>query len=164
MLSPLESNKQDFRGYYGLGHTYEILRMPCFALYYYKQAHKLRSVQPRIQASVWNPAWSGMGLESCLVRHGPGIRPGQAWVWNPAWSGISLESGLARHRSGIRPGQAWVWNPAWSGISLESGLARHGSGIWPGQAWAWNPSHCKARQYPDIGSDSRHWFPALVGI
>ena len=39
---PAEANKHDFRGYYGMGHTYEILRMPNFALYYYKQAHRLR--------------------------------------------------------------------------------------------------------------------------
>lgn len=40
-ISP-EANKHDFRGYYGLGHTYEMLRMSYFALYYYKQAHRLR--------------------------------------------------------------------------------------------------------------------------
>ena len=40
--SHAEANKHDFRGYYGLGQTYEILKMPHFALYYYKQAHRLR--------------------------------------------------------------------------------------------------------------------------
>ena len=35
-------NKQDFRGYYGMGHVYEMLEMPHYALYYYKQAHRLR--------------------------------------------------------------------------------------------------------------------------
>ena len=35
-------NKQDFRGYYGMGHVYEILEMAHYALYYYKQAHRLR--------------------------------------------------------------------------------------------------------------------------
>ena len=39
-----EANKHDFRGYYGLGQTYEILKMPHYALYYYKQAHRLRLV------------------------------------------------------------------------------------------------------------------------
>ena len=39
-----EANKHDFRGYYGLGHTYEILRMPFFALHYYNEAYKLRQV------------------------------------------------------------------------------------------------------------------------
>lgn len=39
-----EINKHDFRGYYGLGHTYEILRMPFLAIHYYKQAHIHRSV------------------------------------------------------------------------------------------------------------------------
>ena len=38
----LAVNKQDFRGYYGMGHVYEILEMPHYALYYYKQAHRLR--------------------------------------------------------------------------------------------------------------------------
>jgi len=37
-----EANKNDFRSYYGLGHTYEVMNMWYFALYYYKQAHKLR--------------------------------------------------------------------------------------------------------------------------
>jgi anaphase-promoting complex subunit 8 len=35
-------NKQDFRGYYGMGHVYEVLEMPHYALFYYKQAHRLR--------------------------------------------------------------------------------------------------------------------------
>lgn len=39
-----EINKHDFRGYYGLGHTYEILRMPFLAIHYYKQAHIHRLV------------------------------------------------------------------------------------------------------------------------
>ena len=42
MLLLSEANKHDFRGYYGLGQTYEILKMPHYALYYYKQAHRLR--------------------------------------------------------------------------------------------------------------------------
>ena len=37
-----EANRHDFRAYYGLGHTYEILKMPYFALHYYKQAFKLK--------------------------------------------------------------------------------------------------------------------------
>lgn len=35
-------NKNDFRGYYGMGHVYEMLEMPHYALYYYKEAHRLR--------------------------------------------------------------------------------------------------------------------------
>ncbi len=42
VLHSIEANKHDFRGYYGLGHAYEIIRMPEYALYYYKQAHKLK--------------------------------------------------------------------------------------------------------------------------
>ena len=37
--------KHDFRGHYGLAQVYELLRMPKFALYYYKQAHRLKWVQ-----------------------------------------------------------------------------------------------------------------------
>ena len=39
-----EINKNDFRGYYGLGNAYEILKMPYFALHYFRQAHKLKQV------------------------------------------------------------------------------------------------------------------------
>lgn len=38
------ANKQDLRGYYGMGHVYEMLEMPHYALYYYKQAHRLRYI------------------------------------------------------------------------------------------------------------------------
>lgn len=44
----LEVWKHDFRGHYGLAQVYELLRMPKFALYYYKQAHRLKSSDPRI--------------------------------------------------------------------------------------------------------------------
>jgi len=35
-------NKKDFRGHYGLGQAYEILKMPHMAMYFYKSAHTLR--------------------------------------------------------------------------------------------------------------------------
>ena len=35
-------NKHDFRGYYGMGHVYEMMDMPHYALYYYKQANRLK--------------------------------------------------------------------------------------------------------------------------
>ena len=35
-------NKRDYRAWYGLGQTYEILKMPFYSLYYYKQAHLFR--------------------------------------------------------------------------------------------------------------------------
>ena len=37
-------NPQDFRGWYGLGQTYELLNMPYYSLYYFKEAQKLRYV------------------------------------------------------------------------------------------------------------------------
>ena len=38
----LEVNRRDYRAWYGLGQTYEILKMPSYSLYYYKQAQNLR--------------------------------------------------------------------------------------------------------------------------
>jgi len=39
-----EVNRRDYRAWYGLGQTYEILKMPYYCLYYYKQAQMLRLV------------------------------------------------------------------------------------------------------------------------
>ena len=33
----IEVNRRDYRAWYGLGQTYEILKMPFYCLYYYKQ-------------------------------------------------------------------------------------------------------------------------------
>lgn len=41
----IEVNKRDYRAWYGLGQTYEILRMPFYCLYYYRKAHQLRFVE-----------------------------------------------------------------------------------------------------------------------
>lgn len=38
----IEVNKRDYRAWYGLGQTYEILKMPFYCLYYYRKAHQLR--------------------------------------------------------------------------------------------------------------------------
>lgn len=38
----MDINPVDFRAWYGLGQTYEFLLQPHFALYYYKQAVKIR--------------------------------------------------------------------------------------------------------------------------
>ena len=42
LLFSLAINKRDFRGHYGLGQAYEILKMPLMAMYFYKNAHTLR--------------------------------------------------------------------------------------------------------------------------
>jgi anaphase-promoting complex subunit 8 len=41
-LNHVELNFRDYRAWYGLGQTYELLKMSDFALYYYQQAQKLR--------------------------------------------------------------------------------------------------------------------------
>lgn len=43
-----EINKRDYRAWYGLGQTYEILKMPFYGLYYYKQAQLLRPRDSRM--------------------------------------------------------------------------------------------------------------------
>lgn len=32
-----EVNRRDYRAWYGLGQTYELLKLPAYCLYYYKQ-------------------------------------------------------------------------------------------------------------------------------
>ena len=39
-----EASCKDYRAWYGLGQTYEILKMPYYSLYYYNEAYKLRLV------------------------------------------------------------------------------------------------------------------------
>lgn len=34
--------QRSYRAWYGLGQTYEILKMPFYSLYYYRKAHQLR--------------------------------------------------------------------------------------------------------------------------
>lgn len=40
----IEVNKRDYRAWYGLGQTYEILKLHFYCLYYYRRAHQLRCV------------------------------------------------------------------------------------------------------------------------
>jgi len=47
-LNLLEVNRRDYRAWYGLGQTYEILKMPFYGLYYYKQAQLLRPHDSRM--------------------------------------------------------------------------------------------------------------------
>ena len=44
----LDVNKRDYRAWYGLGQTYELLKMPFYCLYYYKQAQELRPSDSRM--------------------------------------------------------------------------------------------------------------------
>lgn len=41
-LSYKELNPKDYRAWYGLGQTYEILKLYSYSLFYYKQAYLLR--------------------------------------------------------------------------------------------------------------------------
>ncbi len=44
----LQVNKRDYRAWYGLGQTYEMLKMPFYCLYYYKKAQELRPNDSRM--------------------------------------------------------------------------------------------------------------------
>lgn len=44
----LEINNRDYRAWYGLGQTYEMLKMPLYCLYYYKQATQFRPNDSRM--------------------------------------------------------------------------------------------------------------------
>ena len=47
----LEASCKDYRAWYGLGQTYEILKMPYYSLYYYNEAYKLRLVSAPLTSS-----------------------------------------------------------------------------------------------------------------
>ena len=44
----IEANRRDYRAWYGLGQTYEILKMHYYCLYYFKQAQELRPSDSRM--------------------------------------------------------------------------------------------------------------------
>lgn len=43
-----EVNRRDYRAWYGLGQSYEILKMPFYSLYYYKISQQLRPYDSRM--------------------------------------------------------------------------------------------------------------------
>uniref|UniRef100_A0A915PR80 Cdc23 domain-containing protein n=1 Tax=Setaria digitata TaxID=48799 RepID=A0A915PR80_9BILA len=44
----IEADSHDYRGWYGLGQLYDILKMPSYSLYYYQQAHKCKPDDSRM--------------------------------------------------------------------------------------------------------------------
>ena len=50
----VDMNPRDFRAWYGLGQTYEILKMPLYSLYYYQKAAQLRPQDARMWCAVAN--------------------------------------------------------------------------------------------------------------
>lgn len=49
----VDLNPRDYRAWYGLGQTYELLNMPNYALYYFRRATQLRPSDARM--------WCAMG-------------------------------------------------------------------------------------------------------
>ncbi|VDK40812.1 unnamed protein product [Gongylonema pulchrum] len=43
-----DTDPQDYRGWYGLGQLYDILKMPSYSLYYYQKAHTCRPNDSRM--------------------------------------------------------------------------------------------------------------------
>ena len=44
----VDMNHRDYRAWYGLGQTYEILKMPLYSLFYYQKAAQLRPNDARM--------------------------------------------------------------------------------------------------------------------
>ena len=47
-------NRKDYRAWYGLGQTYELLKMSHYCLYYYRQAQYLRPNDSRMCVALGN--------------------------------------------------------------------------------------------------------------
>lgn len=82
----IEVNKRDYRAWYGLGQTYEILKMPFYSLYYYRKAHQLRCVAcVRLCLRVLygnDQFWPAVQLymESLILRVSGPMTPGCSWL------------------------------------------------------------------------------------
>lgn len=63
----MKHNKRDYRAWYGLGQTYEILKMPAYCLYYHSVARSLRPNDSRMIIA------SGETLEK-LERHNDALK------------------------------------------------------------------------------------------
>jgi len=61
----VDANRKDYRAWYGLGQTYEVLEMHLYALFYYQRAASLRPYDPKM--------WQAVA--SCYDKVG---RPGQS--------------------------------------------------------------------------------------
>ena len=69
LLAPwaTEVNPRDYRAWYGLGQTYELLGMPFYSLYYYRKATTLRPYDSRM--------WCAMGqCYECLDKHDEAVK------------------------------------------------------------------------------------------
>lgn len=51
-LSPADVNRKDYRAWYGLGQTYELLGEPYYALNYYQRATALRPYDARMWSAL----------------------------------------------------------------------------------------------------------------
>jgi anaphase-promoting complex subunit 8 len=90
----VDINPRDYRAWYGLGQTYEILAMPYYALYYYRHATQLRPHDARM--------WCAMGQcyeTEQLNMHDAAIRCYRRAVSNSDREGIALHKLAKLHES-----------------------------------------------------------------
>lgn len=65
----VEISPRDYRAWYGLGQTYELLQMPHYALYYYHKAAAVRPGDARMWAALGQCyEGEGVGLARAAVR------------------------------------------------------------------------------------------------
>jgi len=82
----VEINPRDYRAWYGLGQTYEILKLPLYALYYYRKATALRPYDARM--------WCAMAkcYESLPGQHTQAIKCYERAEQNSDKDGIALNA------------------------------------------------------------------------
>lgn len=66
-LHIIEVNRHDYRAWNGLGQTYDILKMPGYSLYYYKQAHRLRPNDSRLLTAL-GEAYEKLDRPRCAAK------------------------------------------------------------------------------------------------
>lgn len=87
----VDLNPRDYRAWYGLGQTYELMLMPYYALYYYRRATMLRPSDARM--------WCALGQcyeSEQLDLHAAAIRCYRRAVANGDREGIALHKLVSR--------------------------------------------------------------------
>ncbi|KAK6035994.1 tetratricopeptide repeat protein, partial [Cooperia oncophora] len=66
----IEVDPQDYRGWYGLGQMYDIIKMPTYSLFYYQQAHLCKPQDSRMLVALGD-VYQKMGrlrnAEKCFI-------------------------------------------------------------------------------------------------
>ena len=65
----VELNPRDYRAWYGMGQTYELLQMPFYALHYYRRATQLRPQDARMWCANPPPVFIARKVTGLLRLH-----------------------------------------------------------------------------------------------